>query len=130
MQMINEDENENRCTHLKSLTEHWSLPARNFTTRWFFDMEFGGCSRFYYGGAGGNRNNFLTKELCDEVCVEPVGRDACLLPKVPLRAYWDRDDILIYYCLRVHRLVRFLFHQGLHFEVLYSDYEDLLMGRQ
>ena len=45
-------------------------------------MEFGGCSRFYYGGAGGNRNNFLTKALCDEVCVEPVGRDACLLPKV------------------------------------------------
>ena len=45
-------------------------------------MEFGGCSRFYYGGDGGNRNNFLTKELCDEVCVEPVGRDACLLPMV------------------------------------------------
>ena len=45
-------------------------------------MEFGGCSRFYYGGAEGNRNNFLTKELCDEVCVEPVGRDACLLPMV------------------------------------------------
>ena len=58
------------------------LSPRNFTTRWFFDMEFGGCSRFYYGGAEGNRNNFLTKELCDEVCVEPVGRDACLLPMV------------------------------------------------
>ena len=45
-------------------------------------MEYGGCSKFYYGGAGGNRNNFLSKDLCDEVCVEPLGRDACMLPKV------------------------------------------------
>ena len=56
---------------------------RNFTTRWFFDMEYGGCSRFWYGGSGGNRNNFETKELCDEVCVEPEGRNACALPVVP-----------------------------------------------
>ena len=43
-------------------------------------MEFGGCSRFYYGGAEGNRNNFLTKEDCNEVCVDPVGKSVSISP--------------------------------------------------
>lgn len=58
-------------------------PARNFTVRWSFDMEYGGCSRFWYGGEGGNRNNFMTKEECNEICVDPVGKAACNLPIVP-----------------------------------------------
>ena len=37
-------------------------------------MEYGGCTRFWYGGTGGNRNNFDTKEACNEVCVDPVGK--------------------------------------------------------
>jgi hypothetical protein len=39
--------------------------------------------RFWYGGIGGNRNNFKVRDVCDEVCVEPMGRDACELPRVP-----------------------------------------------
>ena len=39
--------------------------------------------RFWWGGIGGNQNNFATKDLCNEVCVEPVGKDACDLPAVP-----------------------------------------------
>eukprot|EP00095_Tigriopus_kingsejongensis_P009815 maker-scaffold239_size242058-snap-gene-1.22 protein:Tk09815 transcript:maker-scaffold239_size242058-snap-gene-1.22-mRNA-1 annotation:"Papilin" len=59
--------------------------GRNFTVRWFFDMEYGGCSRFWFGGGsgGGNSNNFESKELCNEVCVEPEGKEACPLPRVP-----------------------------------------------
>ena len=49
-------------------------PSRNFTVRWSFDMEYGGCSRFWYGGDGGNRNNFDTKEECNEICVDPIGK--------------------------------------------------------
>eukprot|EP00094_Tigriopus_californicus_P005670 TCALIF_05465-PA protein Name:"Similar to Ppn Papilin (Drosophila melanogaster)" AED:0.16 eAED:0.17 QI:0/0/0/0.82/0.81/0.82/34/0/2463 len=58
---------------------------RNFTVRWFFDMEYGGCSRFWYGGGSddGNGNNFESKDLCNEVCVEPEGKEACPLPRVP-----------------------------------------------
>ena len=49
-------------------------PSRNFSVRWSFDMEYGGCSRFWYGGDGGNRNNFDTKEGCNEICVDPIGK--------------------------------------------------------
>ena len=41
-------------------------------------MEYGGCTRFWYGGEGGNRNRFETKEECDAVCVEPTGKDVSI----------------------------------------------------
>ena len=47
--------------------------CRNFTVRWFFDMEYGGCSRFWYGGCDGNDNSFETQESCKALCVEPEG---------------------------------------------------------
>lgn len=47
--------------------------CRNYTVWWYFDMEYGGCSRFWYGGCEGNRNRFKTKEECTGVCVEPSG---------------------------------------------------------
>ena len=71
-------------------------PERDFVVRWAFDMEYGGCSRFWWGGEvrqrenkwqifdqGGNRNNFEAKEECDEICVRPEGKRACNLPMVP-----------------------------------------------
>ncbi|KAH9633689.1 hypothetical protein HF086_009023 [Spodoptera exigua] len=64
-----------------------SLPAdpgscHNFTAMWYFDMTYGGCSRFWYGGCEGNGNRFATKEDCMNVCVEPSPKDTCNLPSV------------------------------------------------
>ncbi|XP_069673465.1 papilin isoform X4 [Periplaneta americana] len=64
--------------------------CRDFKVKWFFDMEYGGCSRFWYGGCGGNDNRFSSQEECREKCVEPPGRDACYLPKIagPCEGYY------------------------------------------
>lgn len=34
---------------------------------YYYDQEKG-CSKFTYGGCGGNRNQFNTKEECDALC--------------------------------------------------------------
>ena len=39
--------------------------------------------RFWFGGEDGNGNNFEDKKTCDQICSDPVGKDACLLPAVP-----------------------------------------------
>lgn len=48
--------------------------CRNYTVRWFYDMEYGGCSRFWYGGCEGNGNRYKSKEECHNVCVEPSAK--------------------------------------------------------
>uniref|UniRef100_T1JGC4 Papilin n=1 Tax=Strigamia maritima TaxID=126957 RepID=T1JGC4_STRMM len=53
----------------------------NYTVKWRFDMEYGGCARFWYGGCEGNDNRFDSQEECEEVCVIPEGMNACQLPK-------------------------------------------------
>uniref|UniRef100_A0A4Y0BH28 Single Kunitz protease inhibitor n=1 Tax=Anopheles funestus TaxID=62324 RepID=A0A4Y0BH28_ANOFN len=53
----------------------------NFTVVHFFDIEYGGCGRFWYGGCEGNNNRFDTELECKNTCVTPSGRDICLLPK-------------------------------------------------
>ncbi|XP_023705293.1 papilin isoform X5 [Cryptotermes secundus] len=64
--------------------------CRDFKVKWFFDMEYGGCSRFWYGGCEGNDNRFSSQEECKGKCVEPPGRDACFLPKIegPCEGYY------------------------------------------
>ena len=37
-------------------------------TSWTFDERFGLCYQFAYGGCGGNRNRFTTKQECQHVC--------------------------------------------------------------
>ncbi|CAF4798136.1 unnamed protein product [Pieris macdunnoughi] len=56
--------------------------GHNYSVYWFYDMTYGGCSRFWYGGEDGNGNRFASKEECMAVCVNPTPKDACNLPKV------------------------------------------------
>lgn len=68
--------------------EACSLPkergqCRNYTVKWYFDMKYGGCTRFWYGGCEGNANRFNSQEECERICVHPEGTEACSLPKVP-----------------------------------------------
>ncbi|XP_068619320.1 papilin [Battus philenor] len=74
-------------------------PCRNYTVYWFYDMDYGGCSRFWYGGCEGNGNRFASKEECEGVCVQPAPKEACNLPKVKgacvgyhLRWYFDAEQ--------------------------------------
>ncbi|XP_035219260.1 papilin-like isoform X2 [Stegodyphus dumicola] len=57
-------------------------PCRNFTVKWFFDVAYGSCSRFWYGGCDGNGNVFASQDECESACVNPDGPEACLLPKI------------------------------------------------
>ena len=54
----------------------------NFTVRWFFDRDYGGCSRFWWSGCGGNANKFSDAKACENHCVKVPGSGRCYLPKV------------------------------------------------
>ncbi|KAM9352972.1 collagen alpha-6(VI) chain-like [Symphorus nematophorus] len=43
--------------------------CQNYTMMWFFDTEQNECSRFWYGGCGGNGNRFKTQEDCENLCL-------------------------------------------------------------
>lgn len=40
--------------------------------RWYHDHDSGECKTFTYGGCGGNKNNFYTKEECEQACAHEV----------------------------------------------------------
>ncbi|XP_067129548.1 papilin-like isoform X2 [Centruroides vittatus] len=62
--------------------EHEIGSCQNYSVKWYFDVTYGGCSRFWYGGCEGNGNRFNTQEDCEKLCVSPEGKAACFLPKV------------------------------------------------
>lgn len=43
--------------------------CQNYTMMWFFDPEQSECSRFWYGGCGGNENRFATQDECENLCL-------------------------------------------------------------
>ncbi|KAM3873541.1 LOW QUALITY PROTEIN: collagen alpha-6(VI) chain [Diretmus argenteus] len=43
--------------------------CQNYTVAWSFDSEQSECSRFWYGGCGGNANRFETEEECQNFCM-------------------------------------------------------------
>jgi len=52
------------------------LPAlmgdcQNYVQRWYYDSYESQCRQYYYGGCGGNENNFLTEQDCVNRC-EPA----------------------------------------------------------
>lgn len=62
-------------------------PCRGALPRWFFNSTANKCQAFTYGGCGGNRNKFMSKEKCEQHCrgnkvlehLTPA--EACFLPK-------------------------------------------------
>ncbi|XP_051812864.1 collagen alpha-6(VI) chain-like isoform X1 [Acanthochromis polyacanthus] len=43
--------------------------CQNYVLMWFYDSKQGKCSRFWYGGCGGNENRFTTQKECENLCV-------------------------------------------------------------
>uniref|UniRef100_A0A131YTM6 Tissue factor pathway inhibitor n=1 Tax=Rhipicephalus appendiculatus TaxID=34631 RepID=A0A131YTM6_RHIAP len=50
--------------------------------RWYFNMTAGRCEKFFYGGCGGNWNNFEKRHKCEEFCQEFL-TDPCSQPILP-----------------------------------------------
>ncbi|KAJ6662461.1 hypothetical protein lerEdw1_011874 [Lerista edwardsae] len=57
-----------------------SGPCRSMISRWYFDVTEGKCAPFFYGGCGGNRNNFDTEEYCMAVCGSVIPTTAASTP--------------------------------------------------
>jgi len=60
------------------------LPAlvgecHDYVNRWYFNSLDGRCRQFYYGGCGGNENNFETEYSCENKCIDS-GRITTLAP--------------------------------------------------
>ncbi|KAF4789067.1 amyloid beta precursor protein [Turdus rufiventris] len=49
-------------------------------SRWYFDVAEGKCAPFFYGGCGGNRNNFDSEEYCMAVCGSIIPTTAASTP--------------------------------------------------
>ena len=43
--------------------------CRAMIPRFYHDKNDGECKQFYYGGCGGNENNFETNEECEKSCI-------------------------------------------------------------
>jgi len=55
-------------------------PCLRMSTRWRYEPDLKRCTSFFYGGCGGNENNFLSEKSCRHYCIpEPEDND-------------DRDD--------------------------------------
>ncbi|XP_052662770.1 collagen alpha-3(VI) chain-like isoform X2 [Harpia harpyja] len=47
-------------------------PCHSFSPKWFFEgHQPGRCSLFWYGGCGGSRNRFESREQCEAACLSP-----------------------------------------------------------
>lgn len=58
-------------------------PCKALKLRYFFNIDSGRCESFEFGGCGGNDNNFLNKEECEDSCVVSEDKDPCGLPEAP-----------------------------------------------
>uniref|UniRef100_A0A3Q3IMR4 BPTI/Kunitz inhibitor domain-containing protein n=1 Tax=Monopterus albus TaxID=43700 RepID=A0A3Q3IMR4_MONAL len=68
---------------VRTLLDPCTLPqdigsCQNYALMWFFDKKESKCSRFWYGGCGGNENRFETRRECENLC--QLKR---LVPEVP-----------------------------------------------
>lgn len=55
------------------MKETCQLPAdsgecSNYVSRFYYDTKDKSCKHFYYGGCGGNKNNFISEGACLARC--------------------------------------------------------------
>lgn len=50
-------------------------PCRAAMPQWYYNPKKQRCSRFIYGGCGGNDNNFDSKDECKAACMRNKGKD-------------------------------------------------------
>ncbi|XP_073340800.1 collagen alpha-6(VI) chain-like [Pagrus major] len=48
--------------------------CKDYTEMWSFDNNRGRCTRFWYGGCGGNENRFKTRMDCENTCLTKTQR--------------------------------------------------------
>lgn len=56
--------------------------CQNYTIRWYYDIREERCRQYYYGGCGGNENNFLDEETCMSRCEPKVTTTTTVAPAV------------------------------------------------
>ena len=61
-----------------------TLPSKtgqctDYKPKWYYDLGYGGCSRFWYGGCEAGGNHFDEEDECKEVCVSPRASAVCFL---------------------------------------------------
>ena len=62
-----------------------SGPCQESLHRYFFDAETETCEAFVYGGCGGNANNFLTLQDCNDKCNPSINpQQRCNQPRNPV----------------------------------------------
>ncbi|XP_041434579.1 collagen alpha-3(VI) chain isoform X2 [Xenopus laevis] len=55
--------------------------CRDFVLKWYYDTETKSCTRFWYGGCGGNENRFSTQNECEKTCT-PVPLNSSMVSAI------------------------------------------------
>merc|ERR1712038_1898610 len=65
--------------------------CRSNLERWYFDIQSGYCKNFGYTGCGGNKNNFPTKEKCEQTC----GQNSNQINSDYQPNYWSNNNAVV-----------------------------------
>ena len=65
-------------------------PCNQGIERWYFDSASSQCKEFTYGGCHGNRNRFMTRELCESQCARTAV--ATVRPPASTRSPQDAES--------------------------------------
>ena len=68
----------------------------DYSIKWYYDVAYGDCTRFWYGGCEGNGNIFEDKDACRAQCVSPPG-----LRKYGEKYVWEADQCEILFTIQV-----------------------------
>lgn len=60
------------------LTDPCQLPMNegfcsDYILLWYYHLQADDCRPFVYGGCGGNRNRFKTRQKCEQICKNKTG---------------------------------------------------------